>query len=210
MKNKKLRYFLLFLFLCNIVLSPFYVINANNPIKNEVKSNISIKDLQKNGIIENKNICEVSTEYETLTNGESYSYYKVKIKGNFYQDDIENLSFNIDNREVKEILNIFKKYIISYNKISVIDLEFTLTNMPTKITFNGKNINQTNLSNKDFNEMKKNIKQYINILEIKEFELITQRAKSKTVDEMKIISILLLIICVVKHFEPKDLSDSKE
>lgn len=57
---------------------------------------------------------------------------------------------------------------------------------------------------------KKNIKQYINILEIKEFELITQRAKSKTVEEMKIISILLLICCVVKHFEPKDLSDSKE
>lgn len=210
MKNKKLRYFLLFLFLCNIVLSPLYIINASSPIQNEVKSNISVEDLQKNGIIENKNICEVSTEYTTSKNGESYSYYKVKIKGNFYQYDIENLSFNIDNREVKEILNIFKKYIISYNNISVIDLEFILMNMPTKITFNGKNINQTNLSNKDFNEMKKNIKQYINILEIKEFELITQRAKSKTVDEMKIISILLLICCIVKYFNSKELSNSQE
>lgn len=155
MKKKKLRYFLLFLFLCNIVLSPFYVINANNPIKNEAKSNISVEDLRKNGIIENKNICEVSTEYTTSKNGESYSYYKVKIKGNFYQNDIENLSFNIDNIDVNEILNNLKKYIISYSQISFVDLEFTLNVKPTKITFNGKNINQTNLSNKDFNEMKK-------------------------------------------------------
>lgn len=159
MKNKiKKKYFLLFLFLCNIVLSPFYIINASSPIQNEVKSNILVEDLRKHGITENKNICEVSTtEYATSKNknGESYSYYKVKIKGNFYQNDIENLSFNIDNIEVNEILNNLKKYIISYNKISLVDLEFTLTVKPTKITFNGRNINQTNLSHKDFYEMKK-------------------------------------------------------
>lgn len=169
--------------------------------KNEVKSNILVKDLQKNGIIENKNICEVSTtEYATSKNGESYSYYKVKIKGNFYQNDIENLSFNIDDIEVNEILNNLKKYIISYNKISLVDLEFTLTVKPIKITFNGKNINQTNLSNKDFNEMKKNTEQYINninILEIEKIESEIDLAKKNFMRAMLGLLILAFICSVI-------------
>ena len=161
MENNKVMYRLSILILLIIVLSMiFYLarIIINAP-RNYVRHNLSYKTMKK---IENatrlKNTYSIKAEQDG-----NKTYYLLEIKGIFHTEDIENLSFKSDDIPIKNIPN-YKDKILTVNNLSIVDLTFALNTKPTKVTFNNKNIRDTNISIDDFNKVKDNIKKYKNKL----------------------------------------------
>ena len=133
----------------SIVLLNRMDIKCNN---HNVYSNLSNKVIE-----EIKNATEIKNAYNiSLEKDEKQTYYSVQIKGVFYTKDIETLSFKSSNIDIKTNINYkdYKDKISTINDISVVDLTFKLDIHPTEITFNNKNINETNVSKDDLNKVK--------------------------------------------------------
>ena len=112
-----------------------------------VYSNLSDKSIE-----EVKNATEIKNTYN-ISKEKDKIYYLVQIKGVFYTKDIENLSFKSNNIDIKTNIN-YKNKISTIDNISVVDLTFKLDIQPTEITFNNKNIDETNVSKNDLNKVK--------------------------------------------------------
>lgn len=124
-------------------------IKYNNP---NVYSNLSNKSIE-----EIKNATEIKNTYNiSLEKDKGKVYYLVQIKGVFYTKDIENLSFKSSNIDIKTNINYkdYKDKISTIDDISVVDLTFKLDIQPTEITFNNKNIDETNVPKDNLNKVK--------------------------------------------------------
>lgn len=159
MENKKLMYRLSLLLLLIIVLSMiFYLarIIINAP-RNYVNHNLSYKTMKK---IENATSLKNTYSIKAEQDGNK-TYYLLEVKGIFHTEDIENLSLKSDDDVIENIPN-YENKILTINNLSIVDLTFTFTlnTKLTEVTFNNKNIKDTNISIDDFNKVKDDIKKY--------------------------------------------------
>lgn len=112
--------------------------NLNNKAIEEVKNTNEIK-----------NTCNIS-----LGKDANQTYYAVQIKGMFYNKDIENLTFKSHNINIQTKVD-YENIIATIDDISIVDLTFKLNIQPTEVTFNNKNIDETNISKDDLNKIKR-------------------------------------------------------
>ena len=115
-------------------------------------------NLNNKAIEEVKNADEIKNTYNiSIEKDEKRTYYSVQIKGVFYTKDIENLSFKSNNIDIKTNIEYkdYKDKISTIDDISIVDLTFKLDIQPTEITFNNKNIDETNISKDDLNKVKR-------------------------------------------------------
>lgn len=148
MKENKLRFCMSVIgIIISILLLGKMDINYTN---SNVYSNLSNESIE-----EVKNATEIKNTYNISTEKDKI-YYLVQIKGVFYTKDIENLSFKSNNIDIKTNINYkdYKDKISTIDDISVVDLTFKLDIQPTEITFNNKNIDETNVSKNDLNKVK--------------------------------------------------------
>ena len=115
-----------------------------------VYSNLNNKAIEKiKNANEIKNTCNIS-----LGKDANQTYYAVQIKGMFYNKDIENLTFKSHDINIQTKVN-YENIIATIDDISIVDLTFKLNIQPTKVTFNNKNIDETNISKDDLNKIKR-------------------------------------------------------
>lgn len=127
--------------------------------ENKVYHNLSYETIG-----EIKSASKIENTYSISTKqSENKTYYLLEIKGVFYTEDIENLSFKANKIDIKDIPD-YKDKILTVDNLSIVDLTFKLETKPTEVIFNNKNIKDTNISIDDFNEVKDNIKEYSNKL----------------------------------------------
>ena len=151
--KKKIKFGLSLAFLLSVIffLARVYETRAIN----HVYHNLSYKTIEEiKGASETKNTYNISTEQKN-----DKVYYNIQIKGLFYTEDIENLSFKAGKIDIKDIPNYNDK-ILTVDNISIVDLTFKLEIQPTEIIFNNKNIKDTNISINDFNKLKNNIEKH--------------------------------------------------
>lgn len=150
MKENKLRFCMSVIgIIISILLLGKMDINYNN---SNVYSNLSNESIE-----EVKNATEIKNTYNISTEKDKdMIYYLVQIKGVFYTKDIENLSFKSNNIDIKTNINYkdYKDKISTIDDISVVDLTFKLDIQPTEITFNNKNIDETNVPKDNLNKVK--------------------------------------------------------
>lgn len=150
MKENKLRFCMSVIgIIISILLLGKMDINYTN---SNVYSNLSNESIE-----EVKNATEIKNTYNISTEKEKDKiYYLVQIKGVFYTKNIENLSFKSNNIDIKTNINYkdYKDKILTIDDISVVDLTFKLDIQPTEITFNNKNIDETNVPKDNLNKVK--------------------------------------------------------
>lgn len=154
---KKIKLCLSVAFLLSVIffLARIYEMRAVNGVYHNL-SYKTIKEIKSSSKMENT--YSISTKQRN-----DKVYYVLQIKGIFYTKDIENLSFKAGKIDIKDIPNYSDK-ILTVNNLSIVDLTFKLDTQPTEVTFNNKNIKDTNISINDFNKVKDNIEKYSNKL----------------------------------------------
>lgn len=151
MEENKLRFWMpiIGIIISIILLNKIDIKHTNH----DIYSNLNNKATE-----EVKNATEIKNTYNiSLEKDEKRTYYLVQIKGVFYTKDIENLSFKSNNIDIKTNIEYkdYKDKISTINDISIVDLTFKLDIQPTEITFNNKNIDETNISKDDLNKIKR-------------------------------------------------------
>lgn len=161
--------------------------------ENGVYHNLSYKTIE-----EIKSASEINNTYNILTKQRNdKTYYVLQIKGVFYTKDIENLSFKSNKIDIKDIPD-YKDKILTVDNLSIVDLTFKLETQPTEVTFNNKNIRDTNISIYDFNKVKDNIKEYSNkLIDINHIDPIQSFLSLFRMFEVMFVAMILLPLSII-------------